>query len=199
MKEKTMLFILGMVVGAVAFHIGEKIYEKTKKAPDEESEEVDETEEEGYEPETPYSMADEYHIAERKEPIDEDGNVNYSKYFSRKIVIPADENDDEEDDSEDEFKIEEGIYGISPDEFGEVDGYDTRTLTYYADGVLTDSDNSIIEDPSELVGENWKDEFGKFEDDAAYIRNDYICQDFEILKDLDKYSTWFGNKDKGNE
>lgn len=188
MKEKSMMFLLGVVVGAAAFYLGEMAYEKLKKSREENSKE--EEEEEDADEEVQESVASDIKAFPNNPP------TNYTSFYFKeaatKIVVPSEVNDDE-------FKIEEGIYGISPDEFGEVDGYDTRTLTYYADGVLTDSDNSIIEDPSELVGENWKDEFGKFEDDAAYIRNDYICQDFEILKDLDKYSTWFGNKDKGDE
>lgn len=190
MNDKAMMFVFGIIVGATAFYIGEKIYEKTKKSPDEEPEEVEE--------EFRVSVSDgdnEYEntIAkvEKEFHIDEDNRINYTKYFSNNGVISDKFISD--CDNKDENTIAEGVYGISPDEFGEIDGYDTRTLTYYADGVLTDSDNSIIEDPSELVGDNWKDEFNKFEVDAAYIRNDYIGEDFEILKDLNKYHDLYEN------
>lgn len=191
MNEKAMMFVFGIIVGATAFYIGEKIYEKTKKSQDEESEEVEEE----------FHVDDENTIAEVEEEfhIDEDNRINYTKYFSNNGVISDKFVSD--CDNKDENTIAEGVYGISPDEFGEIDGYDTRTLTYYADGVLTDSDNSIIEDPSELVGDNWKDEFDKFEVDAAYIRNDYIGEDFEILKDLNKYSDLYvgGEDEDGTE
>lgn len=44
-------------------------------------------------------------------------------------------------------------YVISPDEFDEI-GYNTVSLTYYADGVLTDECNDPIEDVDEIIGED---------------------------------------------
>lgn len=78
-------------------------------------------------------------------------------------------------------------YVISPSEFGELD-YEQESLTYYADGVLTDQQGNVIEDPNELVGPGFEDHFGEYEDDSVFVRNDNKKIDYEILKDLRKFS-----------
>lgn len=78
-------------------------------------------------------------------------------------------------------------YVISPSEFGELD-YEQESLTYYADGVLTDQQGNVIEDPDELVGPNFEDHFGEYEDDSVFVRNENEKIDYEILKDLRNFS-----------
>lgn len=80
-------------------------------------------------------------------------------------------------------------YVISPDEFGEYADYEITSLTYYADGVLTDEyDNPIDkEDIEELVGEDALNRFGEYEDDSVFVRDDTIKMDYEILADASEY------------
>lgn len=77
-------------------------------------------------------------------------------------------------------------YVISPDEFDEI-GYNTVSLTYYADGVLTDECNDPIEDVDETIGEDSLNHFGEYEDDSVFVRNDALRTDYEILRDLRNY------------
>jgi hypothetical protein len=79
-------------------------------------------------------------------------------------------------------------YVIPPEEFGEKDEYDTLSLTYYADGVLTDEWDEVIEDIDEVVGEDSLTHFGEYEDDSVFVRNDALLTDYEILLDLRKFS-----------
>lgn len=79
-------------------------------------------------------------------------------------------------------------YVISPDEFDELDSYNTVSLTYYEDGVLTDDDNEIVEDIAGTVGKNFARHFGDYEEDAVHIRNDSRKCDYEILRDSRRYS-----------
>ena len=79
-------------------------------------------------------------------------------------------------------------YVISPDEFDEI-GYETSTLTYYADGVLVDGADNIVEDVDELVGLDSLETFGRYEDDSVHVRNDDLKTDFEILRDLRCYKS----------
>lgn len=79
-------------------------------------------------------------------------------------------------------------YVIPPEDFGEIDEYDTESLTYYEDGVLTDSDDEIIDNVEELIGRDSLTHFGEYEDDSVFVRNDVLKRDFEILRDLRKYS-----------
>lgn len=79
-------------------------------------------------------------------------------------------------------------YVISPEDFGEHDDYETESLTYYADGTLTDSTDEPIEDVENLVGEDSLGHFGEFEDDSVFVRNDRMRTDYEILLDSRRYS-----------
>ena len=79
-------------------------------------------------------------------------------------------------------------YIIDPTDFGEEPDYDTMTLTYFADGVLIDDVDDVIEDKDTVVGlENLKvlDELGAT---AVYVRNEIWKTDFEILRDDWNYS-----------
>lgn len=78
-------------------------------------------------------------------------------------------------------------YIISPDEFGEYHGYDTLSLTLYADGVLTDDQDEIIDDIDEIVGKDSLNHFGEYEDDSVFVRNDRLKCDYEILLDSATY------------
>ena len=85
--------------------------------------------------------------------------------------------------------MEEKPYVISPDEF-DTNDYETESLTYYSDGVLTDNWDNVIEDEDidEMVGLDSLNHFGEYEDDSVFVRNDFLKTDYEILKDLRKYS-----------
>lgn len=79
-------------------------------------------------------------------------------------------------------------YVISPAEFGDQDGYDTESLTYYADNILTDEYDEPIEDVDDIVGLESLDHFGEYEDDSVFVRNDRRRTDYEILADTRRYS-----------
>lgn len=80
---------------------------------------------------------------------------------------------------------------ITPDEFG-CEGYKIVELSYWADGVVTDTKNKRIQDVDSLLG-NTLERFGEYEPDALHVRNDEKKIDFEILRDLKRYSDFFGD------
>lgn len=86
-------------------------------------------------------------------------------------------------------KDDERPYVISPDEFDTIDEYEAVSLTYFADGVLADEwDNVIDEDEIDtLVGEDSLTHFGEYESDAVHVRNDLFKTDYEILLDVRNY------------
>lgn len=105
-----------------------------------------------------------------KEIVKENGYTNYNK--PQTVNVP------QYDDP----------YVIDPSEFGEEPGYDTMTLTYFADGVLVDDVDDIIEEADVVVGlENLK-VFEEFGATAVYVRNDIYKTDYEILRDDWNYS-----------
>ena len=90
-------------------------------------------------------------------------------------------NEEEEDDDMGE------PYIIRPEEYGE-EGYAEISLTYYADGVVTNERNKIIKNVDELIGSDALNHFGEYEDDSVFVRNDKIKVDYEILKDYREFS-----------
>lgn len=73
-------------------------------------------------------------------------------------------------------------YVIPPEEVGET-GYEIESLTYYADGTLTNEFDEPIIDIDGTVGEDFHTHFGEYEDDSVFIRNEQLEIDFEILAD----------------
>lgn len=95
---------------------------------------------------------------------------------------------DEKEGGTDEM---EKPYVISPEEYGERDGYDLYSYTYYADKVLADEYNEPIEDVDSIIGLESLKHFGEYGDDSLYVRNDELKADYEILLDDEKYEVLF--------
>lgn len=74
-------------------------------------------------------------------------------------------------------------YVITPEEFDEFDDYNTISLTYFADEVLTDDQKNIIDNIDEIIGLDSLSHFGEYEDDSVFVRNDKLKTDYEILLD----------------
>ena len=105
------------------------------------------------------------------------------------------EETEEDDESNYTVDVDPGVeviapYVITPEQFGEYDEYGTKTLTYYADNVLTDEiDNPITSGEMEtMIGPDALDHFGEYEDDSVYIRDEMNEMDYEILKSEKMFS-----------
>lgn len=81
----------------------------------------------------------------------------------------------------------EAPYVISPDEFGEIEGYTQISLTYFDDGILSDENGVIIDEPEDIVGDALN-HFGEYEGDSVFVRSDPKRCDYEILRDLRSYA-----------
>lgn len=79
-------------------------------------------------------------------------------------------------------------YVIPPEQFGDDENYDQISLTYYADGVLADENDEVIDDVEETVGIESLNHFGEYENDSVFVRNDTRKCDYEILLDQRTYS-----------
>ena len=80
------------------------------------------------------------------------GYTKYSEYFDGGI-------------SEEKESVVNEPYVISPEQFGENEDYERISLTYYADQVLVDENDEMIEDVEEMVGFESLNHFGEYEDD----------------------------------
>lgn len=97
--------------------------------------------------------------------------------------------DDTDDKEVDDIKKP---YVIAPEEFGNNSDYECVSLTYYADGVLADEMDYIVEDVDDTVGKESLKHFGQYEDDSVFVRNERLECDYEILLDSRKYSDVVG-------
>lgn len=93
-------------------------------------------------------------------------------------------------EKQEEEELEMGPRIIPPDEFGNLDGYDEISLTYYADKTLTDDlDHPMDEDEiEETIGKGSLAHFGEYELDSVFVRNDRLKADYEILMDPRTYA-----------
>lgn len=120
-------------------------------------------------------------LAEAEEIIKDRGYINYTHYNDTDIK----ENNKEEQVDENE------IYIIDPEEYGGENGeYDTATLTYFKDGVLTDEVDEIVA-YNIIGGEENLQPFKDYPDcNAVYVRDDNIMVDYEILRDPYQYDEY---------
>ncbi len=88
-------------------------------------------------------------------------------------------------------------YSITPTEFvHSMTNFDKETLLYFEDGgmVVGANDDRIIDSPEDILGIDFTSLFGEFEEDVAYIRNETIATDFEVIKNEGR---WSGSYDFG--
>lgn len=180
-----LIFAAGLAVGAVAgaVIVKNKVLADAKAEIDEVREyyresrgvkEVEEVEEVKEVEKKEYELKD---IQVKEEPKTEKEYTNYSQITKMYM-------------SKDEYQtpMYDDPFVIDPSEFGENPEYDTETLTYFADGVLVDDVDDVIEEPDIIVGlENLK-VFEEFGATSVYVRNDLYKTDYEIIRDDWNYS-----------
>ena len=90
---------------------------------------------------------------------------------------------------QDEVRDTSKPYNIAPEEFEEIDEYDSDEYTYYADGYVTDSYGMPISDEDILntIGEDFDTYFGSYDDDQIWIRNERLRMDFSVVRDIDRF------------
>ncbi|MDR0918120.1 MAG: hypothetical protein LBM93_02560 [Oscillospiraceae bacterium] len=87
-------------------------------------------------------------------------------------------------------KIEELLLPemISDDVFGDNDDFETMTLFWYADKILADYDNEVIDNIDDVVGKETLKYLDACRGDVIYVRNPKLKCDYEICKDKRKFS-----------
>lgn len=180
-----LIFAAGLAVGAVAgaVIVKNKVLADAKAEIDEvreyyrESRGVKEVEEVKEKVEETIDRIQDLIEEHETEPKTEKEHTNYSQITKMYM-------------SKDEYQtpMYDDPFVIDPSEFGENPEYDTETLTYFADGVLVDDVDDVIEEPDIVVGlENLK-VFEEFGATSVYVRNDIYKTDYEIIRDDWNYS-----------
>lgn len=84
-------------------------------------------------------------------------------------------------------------YVISPEEYCEIEGYDSKSWTCYSDMIITDEVGTIVTDPDRIIGDALS-HFGDYADDSVYVRNENVECDYEILKYERSYAELNGSE-----
>ena len=189
--KNLLCFVAGAAIGSVV--TWKLIEKKYKDLADEEIESVIET----FKNRKPRITKDEVKetvekvINKWKEPKETVEDIVTSEGY----YTEDEEETEEDDESNYTVDVDPGVevivpYVITPEQFGEYDEYGAKTLTYYADNVLTDEiDNPITSDEMVImIGPDALDHFGEYEDDSVYIRDEMNEMDYEILKSEKKFS-----------
>ena len=85
-------------------------------------------------------------------------------------------------------KMVDRPYVISPEEYGDIDEYECISLQYYADGIVADDFDIVVDDIDATIGLESLNHFGEYEDDCVFVRNDSKRCDYEILRDTRSFS-----------
>lgn len=139
-------------------------------------------------------MVEEENTKEEKEESTKDeydeivkGYTNYTQYND----IETKENKKEEKEERTNYEP----FIIDVEEFGEDPTYDTATLTYYKDKVLTNDLDDVID--YSVAGEENLKIFDEHPDcKAIYVRDDIYMVDYEILRDPYQYDEYDDFPDK---
>ena len=185
--SKVIIFTMGAAIGsAVTWKLLRTKYEKLAQDEIDEMREYYEKKvakvEEHFEPETKEDL-DESTDEELEDYKSEVEKLGYTNYASMSKEEKGGSN-----------VAEKKIYIITPDEFSESE-YTAESLVYYADDILVDDWGDVIEDPELVVGPDALSSFGQYEEDTVYVRNDDEEIDYEILRDVRKYSDVRKNED----
>lgn len=121
--------------------------------------------------------------------------TNYTQYLSKAAAKYFDTETKENKKEEKEERTNYEPFIIDAEEFGEDPSYDTTTLTYYKDKVLTNDLDDVID--YSVAGEENLKIFDEHPDcKAIYVRDDIYMVDYEILRDPYQYDEYDDFPDK---
>lgn len=197
------IFVAGLVIGSVATYVVVK--DKFEKIAQEEIDSVKEVFGRRVEKEADEKVEKiaKKEVEKIRKEYNEYNNLtkNYTSYSKNKTEENVEDEDDEDKDGVELNEIERASdydrpYIIEPQEFGALDGYSLITLYHYSDNVLADDCDELVEDLNDVVGEDYAEHFGEYEDDCVYVRNDRLKADYEICRDFRKYSDvlWYPSR-----
>lgn len=179
-----MMFVLGVAVGSVVtWRYVEKKYEQIAQDEIDSVKEVFSKRVAKFTEDTEVRIKadnakEKPNIIEYAARLREQGYTNYSDMFDEKP----------EEVKEEPMSVDKP-YVIAPEEFGELDDYETISLIYYADHILADYNDVIVDNVEDVVGFDSLNSFGEYEDDSVFVRNDRLKCDYEILLEQRKYSS----------
>lgn len=141
-----------------------------------------------------YPVQNEEAEAEKEENTKDEYNKIVKDYTNYTQYNDTETKENKKEEKEERTNYEPFI--IDAEEFGEDPSYDTTTLTYYKDKVLTNDLDDVID--YSVAGEENLKIFDEYPDcKAIYVRDDIYMVDYEIIRDpyqYDEYEDGFLDK-----
>lgn len=84
-------------------------------------------------------------------------------------------------------------YVVTPEEFASLSGWEVISYNYYDDDIIANDDNEELDEENiswtlGMSTEEVQAQFGIYEDDSVYVRNEQLKTDFEILRQNENYT-----------
>ena len=159
--NKLLIFAAGSVIGSAVTFVAMKrkyeSYEWEEEYIEEQEEEPQEKEEELVEEKAGKLMNEGFRAGLKS--VKRENMVQYNKILK--------DNEYSSEEEKKEAKDVEKPYMITVDEYAELDDYNTESLYYFEDGVLTDESENIIDDVEDIVGEEALAKFDEEEVDSV--------------------------------
>lgn len=194
MKKSAMagfvIFMVGAGVGSVLtyFHIKKKMDEVYDEVEYVEEETADNHEEKEDNEEVKESVREILRAPKKEKTVYPSYDDVYRKATEKLGYGKMFKNDEEPEDihvtKETSVRSAKHPYVITPQEFDEGE-FDAVSFTLYADHILADENDEMVEDVDGTVGSDSLTRFG--DDDVIYVRNEKLKMDFEIVKDIRRY------------
>lgn len=169
MKE-VLIFTAGVAIGSVV--TWKLIEKKYRDLADEEIKSVVET----------FTNRKDAHIKSKKqEEVDRDNAIMEETINYKNKVNNLDYGSKQEiKKKEEDFDV---ITIIASEEYGDQDDWDAKGYMYWNDGIVTDEFDTIVDEPSKILGEAC---ISSFETDpeceCVYVRNSKLRCDYEVLR-----------------
>ena len=140
-----------------------------------------------------YPVQNEEAEAEKEENTKDEYNEIVKDYTNYTQYNDTETKENKKEEKEERTNYEPFI--IDAEEFGEDPSYDTTTLTYYKDKVLTNDLDDVID--YSVAGEENLKIFDEYPDcKAIYVRDDIYMVDYEIIRDPYQYDEYDDFPDK---
>ena len=143
-----------------------------------------------------------------KVPLSNSGS-DYKPQIAPVPILPRDESGgsnsvydtpyaDEEDSDEEESVVPRGevFFEIDKDEFMNDPEYEKKVLVFYrGDCVMATEAGTKISNPAMFVGVQWEDYVGHYEENASFVRNTRLHEDYQIQVEYGTYADEYGLED----
>lgn len=122
-------------------------------------------------------------------------NGGYRPQIAPVPILPRDESGDS-DEEESVVPRGEVFFEIDRDDYDNDPDYEKKVFVYYlGDHVMATEAGTKISNPAMFVGVQWDDYIGDYEENASFVRNTRLHEDYMIQVEYGTYADSYGLED----